>query len=125
MRWKPRSIKSKKHMSHFTVANPHQIPPSQQIPGYYLLCPQQYYTIQKFRMHAHYEHLHWKRMIKVLDMNLLFCKCSEVPNRGYDNSVRNGHYHCPIYHKPCNQIKAVVVHLVSRHKVSPKAVKHL
>ena len=125
MRWKPQSVKSRKHMSHFTVADPNQMPASQEIPGYYLLCPQQYFTNQNFRMHAHYQCLHWKRMISVLDMNLLFCKCSEVPNHGCNNSIRNGHYHCPICHKPCNQIKAVAVHLVSRHKVSPNAVKHL
>ena len=57
-RWKPRTTKSRKHISHFTVADPKQIPQSQQIPGHCLLCPQQFFTNQKFQMHAHYERLH-------------------------------------------------------------------
>ena len=38
-RWKPRTVKAKKHISHFTVADPQQIPQSQQVPGHCLLCP--------------------------------------------------------------------------------------
>ena len=49
MRWKPQSVKSRKHMSHSTVADPNQMPASQEIPGYYLLCPQQYFTKSKFQ----------------------------------------------------------------------------
>ena len=124
-RWKPRSIKFRKHISHFTVADPHQIPKSQQISGLCLLCPQQFFSNQKFCTHAHYQHLLWKQMIKVLDINLLFCKCSEVLNHGSDDTIRNGHYHCPICHKLCDQIKDLAIHLVSRPDVFPKAAKHL
>ena len=76
-------------------------------------------------MKLHYTRLHWKRKINLLDLHLLSCKCSEVPKRGKDNTIRNGHHHCPICHKPCDQSKPLTVHMVSHHKVGADIVKHL
>ena len=63
--------------------------------------------------------------IRTLGYKSLICKCSEVPIRGHDNNIRNGHYHCLLCQKPCDQPKALGVHMVSRHKVNTAVMDHL
>ena len=37
----------------------------------------------------------------------------------------NPHFHCPMYHKPCKNKWAIVVHLISKHDVDEKRIKHI
>ena len=115
----------KKHLSHVGIGFKGKMIREQSTPNYCLLCPRRAFFHNDKDMESHYEKVHLKNTVTLGQLKLLKCKCSEVPNRGSDDSTRNAHYHCNVCHKPCDKKQQLATHLITRHDVQPGTLEHL
>lgn len=126
VRWvAPSKESSSTHISHIKLNDETIVLKEQQIPGYCVLCPKKGFFDSNEKMEKHYTAVHVKPSIIVGKMKLLKCKCSEVPNRGTDQSTRNSHYHCLTCNKPCDKGSQIAIHGITKHGYDPKKLDHL
>ena len=112
------AIRGRAHITHVNVKYKNIIL-QQKVPGYCMLCPQKAYFTRNQLMENHYSKVHFKDSIVFGKIRLLKCKCSEVPNRGTDDSTRNAHYHCLDCHKPCDKKSQLATHMICKHDYDP------
>ena len=75
----------------------------------------------------HYKRVHISRLIQVTNINILMCRCSEIRNRGSDQSVHNRHFHCLACWHPFDTPAKLRIHKLAKHsdKYSELDVAHL
>ena len=117
LQWKEAPFQGAVHTSHTSSNYKGPYKSKQKVPGHCLLCPRQFFGGNEREMTEHWQRVHFKHSIDVANVKFLLCKCSEVPNRGTDDSIRNRHYHCIICWKPCENKFALSKHSITRHNL--------
>ena len=115
----------RKHRTMIKESSTRTLPFSQKIPGYCILCPEQFYHHKKEKMEEHYMKKHYKSSIIIDGLRILQCKCTEGRIRGTDSSTRNTHYHCIGCWKPCDRSEHMALHAIRKHALPPRIFDHI
>ena len=98
-KWKEREVMKENHFSHVAINFEGDMIEQQKVPGFCILCTNQFHSIKPSIMKYHFKRVHLEHSITVRNKKHLLCKCKYVPVRGSDSTNRNAHFHCLICHK--------------------------
>ena len=89
----------------------------EQSKGYCIFCPGKFSAPFRSQIDRHFLSVHAFKAVYADGHTMLFCKCSEVPDKGQDKFTRNAHYHCYKCQQPVEGKQGLYVHLVKVHEV--------
>ena len=92
------------------------IPRGQKMTEDCILCPKEKHLNSNYDLLVHVRRVHFGHLITIRNMNLLMCRCSDIPSQGTDNSVCNRHWHCIQCWQPCTRPAKLKTHILAKHK---------